>query len=90
MIPLARAAGQFRVLCSHTASLRQVTFIFASPLPFPPPPPPLPPSLPSSLYPKQTHRGICYLRYDDTNPEKEEEKFIQEIQEMVEWLGKIY
>ncbi|KAL6268379.1 hypothetical protein P5V15_001512 [Pogonomyrmex californicus] len=31
--------------------------------------------------------GICYLRYDDTNPEKEEEKFFVGIQEMVEWLG---
>ncbi len=32
--------------------------------------------------------GICYLRYDDTNPEKEEEKFFVAIKEMVEWLGK--
>ncbi|XP_018342396.1 PREDICTED: probable glutamine--tRNA ligase [Trachymyrmex septentrionalis] len=31
--------------------------------------------------------GICYLRYDDTNPEKEEEKFFVGIREMVEWLG---
>ncbi|KOC59075.1 putative glutamine--tRNA ligase [Habropoda laboriosa] len=31
--------------------------------------------------------GICYLRYDDTNPEKEEEKFFTGIHEMVEWLG---
>ena len=31
--------------------------------------------------------GICFLRYDDTNPEKEEERFVREIQEMVEWLG---
>lgn len=31
--------------------------------------------------------GICYLRYDDTNPEKEEEKFFVGILEMVEWLG---
>ncbi|KAK0088432.1 hypothetical protein PV326_004831 [Microctonus aethiopoides] len=31
--------------------------------------------------------GICYLRYDDTNPEKEEEKFFTGIREMVEWLG---
>ena len=54
------------------------------PLPFPLLP------LPPSLHSKQTHGGICYLRYDDTNPEKEEEKFIQEIQEMVEWLGKRY
>ncbi|XP_011330844.2 probable glutamine--tRNA ligase [Ooceraea biroi] len=33
------------------------------------------------------HDGICYLRYDDTNPEKEEEKFFVGIREMVEWLG---
>lgn len=31
--------------------------------------------------------GITYLRYDDTNPEKEEKRFILGIQEMVEWLG---
>lgn len=31
--------------------------------------------------------GVCYLRYDDTNPEKEEEKFFVGIREMVEWLG---
>lgn len=36
----------------------------------------------------QAHDGICILRYDDTNPEKEEEKFFNEIREMVEWLGK--
>ncbi|EFN78066.1 probable glutamine--tRNA ligase [Harpegnathos saltator] len=33
------------------------------------------------------HDGICYLRYDDTNPEKEEEKFFVGIRDMVEWLG---
>ena len=32
--------------------------------------------------------GICFLRYDDTNPEKEEEKFFIGIKDMVEWLGK--
>lgn len=31
--------------------------------------------------------GICLLRYDDTNPEKEEEKFFVGIKDMVEWLG---
>ena len=35
----------------------------------------------------QAHDGICYLRYDDTNPEKEEEKFFIGIKDMVEWLG---
>lgn len=33
------------------------------------------------------HNGTCYLRYDDTNPEKEEEKFFVAIRDMVEWLG---
>ncbi|MCJ1319071.1 hypothetical protein MMC15_004404 [Xylographa vitiligo] len=31
--------------------------------------------------------GDCYLRYDDTNPEKEEEKYFTAILEMIEWLG---
>lgn len=31
--------------------------------------------------------GICYLRFDDTNPEKEEERYFQGIIEMVTWLG---
>lgn len=31
--------------------------------------------------------GTCNLRYDDTNPEKEEEKFFVGIRDMVEWLG---
>lgn len=31
--------------------------------------------------------GVCFLRYDDTNPEKEEEKFFVGIKDMVEWLG---
>lgn len=31
--------------------------------------------------------GTCNLRYDDTNPEKEEEKFFIGIKDMVEWLG---
>uniref|UniRef100_A0A0R3S373 glutamine--tRNA ligase n=1 Tax=Elaeophora elaphi TaxID=1147741 RepID=A0A0R3S373_9BILA len=35
----------------------------------------------------KAHNGICYLRFDDTNPEKEEEKFAKSIVEMVEWLG---
>jgi glutamyl/glutaminyl-tRNA synthetase len=34
------------------------------------------------------HDGLCFLRYDDTNPEKEEEKFFTGIRDMVEWLGK--
>ncbi|XP_050517248.1 probable glutamine--tRNA ligase [Diabrotica virgifera virgifera] len=33
------------------------------------------------------NNGICFLRYDDTNPEKEEEKFFTGIKDMVTWLG---
>ncbi|KAI9807406.1 MAG: hypothetical protein M1833_000151 [Piccolia ochrophora] len=33
------------------------------------------------------HQGECYLRYDDTNPEAEDEKYFTAIREMVEWLG---
>ncbi|VDK74853.1 unnamed protein product [Litomosoides sigmodontis] len=35
----------------------------------------------------KAYDGICYLRFDDTNPEKEEEKFAKSIIDMVEWLG---
>nr|XP_061803279.1 glutamine--tRNA ligase-like isoform X2 [Nerophis lumbriciformis] len=35
----------------------------------------------------KANNGICYLRYDDTNPEKEEEKYFTAIKDMVEWLG---
>jgi glutaminyl-tRNA synthetase len=33
------------------------------------------------------HGGDCYLRFDDTNPEAEEEKYFVAIEEMVAWLG---
>lgn len=33
------------------------------------------------------HNGICILRYDDTNPAKEDEIYFTSIKEMVEWLG---
>ncbi|XP_072223900.1 glutamine--tRNA ligase isoform X2 [Leuresthes tenuis] len=35
----------------------------------------------------KANKGICFLRYDDTNPEKEEEKYFTAIRDMVEWLG---
>lgn len=35
----------------------------------------------------EAFNGHCFLRYDDTNPEKEEEKFVIAIKDMVEWLG---
>jgi glutaminyl-tRNA synthetase len=31
--------------------------------------------------------GICHLRFDDTNPSKEEEEFVEAIKEDVRWLG---
>lgn len=33
------------------------------------------------------HKGVCYLRYDDTNPEKEEEKYFTSILDIIKWLG---
>ena len=35
----------------------------------------------------QKYGGQCNLRFDDTNPEKEEEKFFTAIKDAVEWLG---
>ena len=35
----------------------------------------------------QEYGGITYLRFDDTNPIKEDEVFVQSIQEDVRWLG---
>jgi glutaminyl-tRNA synthetase len=31
--------------------------------------------------------GLCNLRFDDTNPEKESDEFVQAIQEDIRWLG---
>ena len=31
--------------------------------------------------------GICHLRFDDTNPEREEQEFVDAIIEAVHWLG---
>ena len=35
----------------------------------------------------QEYNGLCNLRFDDTNPSKEEQQFIDAIQEDVHWLG---
>ena len=35
----------------------------------------------------QDYQGLCNLRMDDTNPEKEEDEYIAAIQEDVKWLG---
>lgn len=31
--------------------------------------------------------GKCFLRYDDTNPVKEDEEYVQSIEEDIKWLG---
>ncbi|MCM2971671.1 glutamine--tRNA ligase/YqeY domain fusion protein [Larsenimonas suaedae] len=31
--------------------------------------------------------GVCHLRFDDTNPEKEEQVYIDAIKEDIQWLG---
>lgn len=31
--------------------------------------------------------GVCHLRFDDTNPEKESDEYVRSIQEDIAWLG---
>ena len=33
------------------------------------------------------HGGICYLRYDDTNPAGEKQEYFESIRDIVSWLG---
>jgi len=33
------------------------------------------------------YAGVCHMRFDDTNPEKEEQEYVDSISEMVQWLG---
>lgn len=35
----------------------------------------------------EDYKGLCNLRFDDTNPEKEEQEYIDSIRTDVEWLG---
>ena len=35
----------------------------------------------------EEYSGLCNLRMDDTNPEKEDMKFVEGIQRDIEWLG---
>ena len=35
----------------------------------------------------QSYGGVCHLRFDDTNPEKEEQEYVDAIKEAVTWLG---
>jgi glutaminyl-tRNA synthetase len=31
--------------------------------------------------------GVCHLRFDDTNPEKEEQEYVDAIREAISWMG---
>ena len=33
------------------------------------------------------YNGVCHLRFDDTNPEKEEQEYVDSIESSVKWLG---
>lgn len=35
----------------------------------------------------QHYQGACHLRFDDTNPEKEDQEYVDAIIDMVKWLG---
>ena len=35
----------------------------------------------------EKYNGICNLRFDDTNPTKEETEYVEAIKEDIEWLG---
>eukprot|EP00920_Eleutheroschizon_duboscqi_P004362 GHVT01010064.1.p1 GENE.GHVT01010064.1~~GHVT01010064.1.p1 ORF type:complete len:644 (+),score=148.33 GHVT01010064.1:144-2075(+) len=38
----------------------------------------------------RSYDGQCHLRFDDTNPEKEEMRYIESIKEDVRWLGGVW
>ena len=35
----------------------------------------------------ERHGGMCNLRFDDTNPTKEDEEYVEAIKEDIQWLG---
>ena len=35
----------------------------------------------------QDYKGLCNLRFDDTNPTKEEQEYVDSIKEDIRWLG---
>jgi len=35
----------------------------------------------------QKYGGVCHLRFDDTNPEKEDQEYVNSIIDAVKWLG---
>ncbi len=39
---------------------------------------------------KSKYNGKCYLRYDDTNPVKEDEEYVKSIEEDIKWLGFVW
>ena len=36
---------------------------------------------------KETYNGLCNLRFDDTNPVKEDVEYMDSIKEDIQWLG---
>lgn len=36
---------------------------------------------------KEKYKGICNLRFDDTNPTKEDTEYVEAIEEDIKWLG---
>lgn len=38
----------------------------------------------------QKYGGVCYLRFDDTNPTKEDIEYVEAIKEDIQWLGYIW
>ena len=35
----------------------------------------------------QEFGGVCHLRFDDTNPEKEDVEYVNSIRDAIQWLG---
>ena len=35
----------------------------------------------------ESFNGVCHLRFDDTNPEKEDEEYVEAIKSAIRWLG---
>jgi len=35
----------------------------------------------------ENYGGVCNLRFDDTNPVKEDVEYVDSIQEDIQWLG---
>ena len=35
----------------------------------------------------QDYEGVCHMRFDDTNPEKEDQEYVDSILDAIQWLG---